>query len=399
MVTSLIKSAKVIAVMFYFIYSVIPSLFALICIRFDVPVYFWMLLPEDVQVQLASIQIVGFFVLLATLPRINKEIHSKKMSVQCNENIIAPILALFSAYAILPLILLVINSQGVSERNQLFAISAGLSSLYKLNFIFLFSTILILYKSYYSKNIRVALYLIPFVLFDAVSLGRVWIFTSLILLLFLYVLCYEKAPNFKKIGYMVGIFIALSLARLGREILNVDFGGILIYMLGEAFNTSQSIEIAYISGQTLGFPTNFGMIASEFIPFGLKGLVINPDNLSINIIDNAKSDVYGADIEMGFGSSWFSQAIINFGVSWLLIFLPLFLSISLHLAVRIFRASEMLGLYYLFFYASGMFIFMRYGLNLALSYPATNLLNTLMFLLFLSFFPKKIFIAKARRVT
>ncbi len=381
---TLFKTAFILTIVLYFIYSVLPSVFALISIINDSPVYFWSKLSEDTQAELSAIQIFGFFLVLATAPKRSRIFSAKTFEFKLSVAPIRFILSLCTLYASVIALYLLITAQGISDRNSLFTVAAGLSSSFALSYVYLISSIFVLLITIQKRTLVFLGHLIPYVIFDLISMGRVWIFSAIVLTLISYIIVKIRAPSKKSIFVIALLFGLLSVMRLGRDIFNIDIFSLMIYAFGEAFNTSQSIEIAYLSNTSVDLLNSVGVVAAEFMPAGIKSLAIDPDFLAINIIDSSKNAVYGGDIEMGFGSSWLAQAGLYFQFGWHLIFMPLLLSGSLYIARVVMKNSFFYGVIYLFFYMSGLFIFFRYGLNLSLSYPISNVINFTILLVFLN---------------
>lgn len=166
---------------------------------------------------------------------------------------------------------------------------------------------------------------------------------------------------------------------------DLNFLDSTIFLFGESFNTQQSIEIALSASNKLTVFEGIANVLAEFLPFGIKYLIIDPDTTAVNIIDNSKEALYGFT-DMGFGSSWVSQFILYFGNNIFFAFYPLMLSLSMRLYLALYRKSGMFSFFYLYFYISGLFMFFRYGLNLSITYPLINCFYCLLIFLILKAF-------------
>ena len=379
------KLAFNLTLIFYFIYSVIPSLYALISIWLDVPVFFWMNLETEIQIKLASYQIIGFFILYIFLPKNIQYISPGKLGIKTSIKGIRIISFILFAYTIFPFLEMLFKSAKVSGRVDLFDLSAYISDKYQLKIVFLLLSIFVVFFVFQTKKFKYILFLLPIVSIEFISMGRVWPFAFITILLLSYI---HIKQNFipKKYLYLgLILFSIYSMLRLFTQNGQLDLIGSSIFLLGESFNTQQSIELALHSNSNPSFYKGLLNFISEFLPFGLKRLAIAPEDTATNIIDAAKTDLYGIHVVMGFGSSWVAQFIILFKNNIFLVFYPIILSLSLRLYLFIFKKSEFIAFVYIFFYISNLFMFFRYGFNLSISYPLVNTFYSILVLLFVDF--------------
>lgn len=364
-------------VFFYFAYSVVPAIYAIVSIYQELPVYFWLKLSDEKQFELAITQLVGFFILLITLPRnarIPQVISGPRPPYSKTATFLLIVICIYTVPAALEMLY---RSMAVQGRNDLFLLSTEIIGKYKLQPCFLVMTALVLYQFLATKKLKYIFYIIPLTSIEIVALGRALPFAAISLFSIMYVTSKESFPNPKKLFFVFSIFIIFSLSRMTGEEGQLDLLQTAIYVFGEAFNTQRTIEIAILSESNVSTSRAILNVLAEFIPFGVKSLLIDSASLPMTLIDGAKEAVYGTEIAMGFGSSWVSQYIIYFGDNFMIAAYPVILSISLRIFLYIQKNSFTFGCIYLYFYLSGLFVFMRYGLTLALSYPATNLLNVI----------------------
>jgi hypothetical protein len=227
------------------------------------------------------------------------------------------------------------------------------------------------------------LLLIPCVLIEIISLGRVWPFALITLYFISYIHINNRFIPYKTIMILVLIFSFYSMIRLISLGGELDILGNIIFLFGESFNTQQTIELALHSQNNLDSFQKFTNIISDFIPFGLRNFLIDSDHNVTSIIDAAKTSLYGSHVTMGFGSSWVSQYILFVGNNFFIILYPLFLSYSLKLYLRLTKYSKLFSTIYLFYFISGLFMFFRYGLPLSLTYPLFNTFYAILILLLL----------------
>ena len=381
----LFNTAKYLTVFFYFVYSILPSIYALISIQLKEPVFFWMHLETAMQSKIAIFEVIGFFVLLLTLPNYPTNMVGGNISVQIPPPILKLAIFILFIYTIPPFFEMLIRSKNVVGRVDLFVLSTVIIDQYKLKVIFILLSILICYLIFIRRKLIYLLMMVPIVSIEFISMGRVWPFAffSIFLIGYLHV----KNKFFSRKGLLICclFFGFYSMLRLLGQGAGLNFLDSSVFLFGESFNTQQSIEIALSAANKLTFFDGLKNVFSEFLPFGIKYLVINPETIAVNIIDNSKESLYGFTA-MGFGSSWVSQFILYFGNNFLVVFYPLLLSLSLRLYLFLYKKSGMISFFYLYFYISGLFMFFRYGLNLSITYPLLNCFYAVILLLILKSF-------------
>lgn len=382
--------AKYFILLFYFIYSVLPSIFSLVCIYNGIEVFYWLNLNRQDQISISIFQIVGFIVLLISLPKF-KALKPKISYVVRIPKSIVLILAYGLFLITIPAFLeMLIRSQSIQGRELLFDLSSAISNKYFLKVVFLVLSLLILYLVYITKSLKFLFLLVPCVSIEIISLGRVWPFAFITLLIISYIYKNERfipVKSFLLYIIIFGLYSMIRLVSLGGEL---DLLGNFIFLFGESFNTQQTIELAFDAQNTLDIYHKFLNIISDYIPFGLRNFLVDSDHNVTAIIDSAKTSLYGSHVTMGFGSSWVSQYILFFGNNILIIFYPLFLSLSLKLYLKISNYSQLFSMIYLYFFIGGLFMFFRYGLPLSLTYPLFNTVYAiLMFLIIKGLFSFK----------
>lgn len=382
----LFNSAKYLTVFFYFVYSVLPSIYVLISIELKEPVFFWLHLETPVQRNIAICQIVGFFVLLLTLPKYPMNMLGGDAGIRVPHILVKSIALILFVYTLPSFFEMLIRSRNIAGRIDLFALSAVVADRYKLKVVFLLLSIFVCHLIFTRSKLIYLLLMMPIVSIEFISMGRVWPFAffSIFLIGYLHV----KNKFFSKKGIFIScLFFGLySMLRLLGQGAGLDFLDSSIFLFGESFNTQQSIEIALSAPNKLTFFDGLINVLSEFLPFGIKYLIIDPETSAVNIIDNSKEALYGFT-EMGFGSSWVSQFVLYFGNNFFFAFYPFVLSLSLRLYLFLYKKSSMISFFYLYFYISGLFMFFRYGLNLSITYPLLNCFySVIIFLLLKSFY-------------
>ena len=383
--TLLFNSAKYLTIFFYFVYSVLPSIYVLISIKLEEPVFFWLHLETTVQTNLAIYQILGFFVLLTTLPKCPKNIIEGNLNIQVPIIIIKTITILLFIVTLPAFFEMLIKSRSVAGRVDLFALSAVIADRYKLKIVFLMLSIFVTYLVFIKKKLIYLLYMVPIVSIEFISMGRVWPFAFFSVFLIGYLHVKNKFFSRKGLVFCCVFFGLYSMLRLLGQGADLNFLDSTIFLFGESFNTQQSIEIALSASNKLTVFEGIANVLAEFLPFGIKYLIIDPDTTAVNIIDNSKEALYGFT-DMGFGSSWVSQFILYFGNNIFFAFYPLMLSLSMRLYLALYRKSGMFSFFYLYFYISGLFMFFRYGLNLSITYPLINCFYCLLIFLILKAF-------------
>jgi hypothetical protein len=377
------KFAKYFVIFFYFIYSVVPSIFAIFCIINDIQVFYWLNLNKEDQIYISILQILGFCTLLLTLPKYKKNQIISNLRISIPKIIMIFLAYFFFLITIPAFVEMLIKSRSIQGRELLFDLSTQISSKYFLKIVFLILTLLVMYLVYITKSMKYLFLLFPCVFIEVISLGRVWPFSLITLFLISYVHVNKKFISSKAIIFCILLFALYSMIRLLSLGGELDILGNIIFLFGESFNTQQTIELAIYSQTQLDTAHKFANIISDFIPFGLRNLIVDSDNNITGIIDSAKTSLYGSHLTMGFGSSWVSQYILFFGNNIFVILYPLFLTLSLKLYLRITKFSNLFGIIYLFYFISGLFMFFRYGLPLSLTYPLFNTGYAILILLIL----------------
>ena len=375
------KFAKYFIVFFYFIYSVLPSFFAIYCIINNIQVFYWLNMNVGDQIYISILQILGFGILLYTLPKYKKCNKIKNFSISIPKTIVIIFAYLFFLITIPAFIEMLIKSRSVQGRELLFELSTQISSKYFLKIVFLILSLLVLYLVYISKSMKYLFLLLPCVFIEIISLGRVWPFILITLSLISYIHINEKFISKKAFiffGLIFGLYSMIRLISLGGQL---DILGNIIFLFGESFNTQQTIELAIYSQNSLDTVHKLANIISDYIPFGLRYLLVDSENNITGIIDSAKTSLYGSHVTMGFGSSWVSQYILFFGNNIFIVLYPLFLSFSLKLYLILTKYSKLFSIIYLFYFISGLFMFFRYGLPLSLTYPLFNTFYAILILL------------------
>lgn len=378
------KFAKYFVIFFYFIYSVVPSIFALFCIINDIQVFYWLNLNKEDQIYISILQILGFGTLLLTIPKYKKSQIISNLRISIPRIIMIFLSYFFFLITIPAFIEMLIKSRSIQGRELLFDLSTQISSKYFLKIVFLILTQLVMYLVYITKSMKYLFLLFPCVLIEFISLGRVWPFALITLFLISFIHINEKFISSKAIIFFILIFALYSMIRLISLGGELDILGNIIFLFGESFNTQQTIELAIHSQNSLDTAHKFANIISDFIPFGLRNLIVDSNHNITGIIDSAKTSLYGSHITMGFGSSWVSQYILFYGNNIFIIVYPLFLSLSLKLYLRITKFSKLFSIIYLFYFISGLFMFFRYGLPLSLTYPLFNTCYAILMLLILN---------------
>lgn len=373
-------------VLFYIIYSLLPTIFSISSIYFDEGVYFFPSLVNEDILKIASVQVLGFIVLIYSLPSYSLKVNPGFVIINVNKNIVNFFAFVLMLYTIPALVQMYFESSSVFGRVDLFGLFSDISSVYKLNYIFLLLSALTIYLIFISNNYYALIYLLPLVLMEILAMGRVWPYSYFILFLFAFINKFNKLLSAKQIIVICIAFLSYSLIRIEVATDSFDLVGILIFMFGEAYNTQQTIDIVLSTATRSSALLTATNLISDFIPFGLKYFIQDTNNTVVNLIDMSKNELYGSTNSMGYGSSWLAQFIIYFGLSWSACFYPFLLSLSIRLFLKIVNYSELFGVIYLYFYISGLFLFFRYGFSLALSYPLTNLLNVITLLFFISTF-------------
>jgi hypothetical protein len=377
------KFTKYFVIFFYFIYSVVPSIFAIFCVINDIQVFYWLNLNKEDQIYISILQILGFGTLLLTLPKYKKSQIISNLRISIPKIIMIYLAYFFFLITIPAFVEMLIKSRSIQGRELLFDLSTQISSKYFLKIVFLILSLLVMYLVYTTKSMKYLFLLFPCVFIEFISLGRVWPFALVTLFLISYIHINEKFISSKAIIIFILLFALYSMIRLISLGGELDILGNIIFLFGESFNTQQTIELAIHSQSSLDTVHKFANIISDFIPFGLRNLIVDSEHNITGIIDSAKTSLYGAHVTMGFGSSWVSQYILFFGNNIFVILYPLFLSLSLKLYLRISKFSKLFSIIYLFYFISGLFMFFRYGLPLSLTYPLFNTCYAILLLLIL----------------
>jgi hypothetical protein len=348
------------------------------------PLFFWLNLPEKTIVEISVYQIIGFFLLLITLPN-SKYLNQKSNFTVSVPSIYINVFLWLLFFITLPgFIEMILLAPKYSGRIELFKLSVLISEKYFLKYVFVLLSTLVTYKVYLSRNLINVLFLLPIVLIEVLAMGRVWPFAFITILLIGYLYVKGKMVPKKYVIYSISIFAFYSMLRLIGGEGELSFLDSFVFLFGESFNTQVSIEIALFSNTNLPEYTGLINFFAEFLPFGIKYLFIIPNSNVVDIIDNSKEFLYGYT-EVGFGSSWVSQYFLYYGYNVYLIFFPILISISIHIYKHIDSHSKLLGFFYLYFFISGLFMFFRYGLNLSISYPLINVFYVFLLFLLLKF--------------
>ncbi len=373
--------ARYFILFFYFVYSVLPAIFSLICIYNGIQVFYWINLSPSDQFSISIFQIIGFLVLIFSLPRYKVFKPGVNYYITIPKRVVLVLAYTFFIITLPAFFEMLLRSRSVQGRELLFDLSSLISNKYQLKFIFLILSLLVLYLVHLTRSMKFLLLLVPCVLIEIISLGRVWPFALITLSLIAYIFINKRFIPFKSLLFYILIFALYSMIRLISLGGELDLLGNFIFLFGESFNTQQTIELAFDAKNNLDFYNKFANIISDYLPFGLRNIFVDSEHNVTSIIDSAKSSLYGSHVTMGFGSSWVSQYILFFGNNFMIIFYPLFLSLSLKIYLKISKSSELFSMIYLYFFISGLFMFFRYGLPLSLTYPLFNTIYGVLFFL------------------
>ena len=185
----LFNSAKYLTVFFYFVYSVLPSIYVLISIELKEPVFFWLHLETPVQRNIAICQIVGFFVLLLTLPKYPMNMLGGDAGIRVPHILVKSIALILFVYTLPSFFEMLIRSRNIAGRIDLFALSAVVADRYKLKVVFLLLSIFVCYLIFTRSKLIYLLLMMPIVSIEFISMGRVWPFAffSIFLIVYLHV--------------------------------------------------------------------------------------------------------------------------------------------------------------------------------------------------------------------
>lgn len=192
---------------------------------------------------------------------------------------------------------------------------------YRYSILFNVFCINVFYICLVTRRLRYLFLGVPFVLLDLIVGNRNFIFQFIVCLFFVLAMLREKNVSVFKLGAIV---LALMVFSFLRELLSFDsFSAItvLMYSIGEFFNTRESQEIAYNSHYYHDFFQYFKQALVSFFPSSLHDFLVGPFYKTIDVIDDSK----GA-INFGLGSSLVSDAILlSNGYSIIILIYPVFM--------------------------------------------------------------------------